>query len=264
MTRYNQLESTEYYHRRYRTYTTRIIWPIILLIIMFILFLCFAKKEITVKTIGQISPKDLLITLQSSNDAEILINRLKENKVVHKGETLLVFNDQERLMEQRKGQLNRDANQQEQTLKLKSLERYATVKAPADGVLHLKNANEKARYLPKGSIIAEIYPELANKTKLDVSFAVPAQQMNNLKVKQKIRFYLEQTGPKPSILNGIIREIDFAPTKVNQKNIYLVRAELKLKKADYDKLRYGLEGKVSVITGRKTWLNYIKDLIVSK
>ncbi|GIC69431.1 hypothetical protein [Fructobacillus tropaeoli] len=85
--------------------------------------------------------------------------------------------------------------------------------------------------------------------------------MNNLKDDQKIRFQANQTGPKPFLLNGVIEHIDDAPIETKQGNVYLIRAKMALKNADYDQIRYGLEGKVSVITGKKTWINYIKSLI---
>lgn len=117
MINHNQLESAEFYQRRYGTFTTKLIWPIVMAIIVIFLFLCFTKKEITVKSIGQIIPQTTLTTIQSSNNSAIIENDLKENKVVHQGDTLIVFNDKDTSINQNNNQqkINR-TNSRLQTL----------------------------------------------------------------------------------------------------------------------------------------------------
>lgn len=360
----DRLESAEFYNRRYGTFTTKLIWPIVVFIVILAVFLCFTKKEITVKSIGQIVPKTTLTTIQSPSNAAIIENNLKENKVVHSGETLLVFNNQEtsinqdnnqqkynrnlnrlqllktyqQSVEQGKSffqtndeygyadqfsdyqsqlndldlsnqesidqinqsdieqteknkkidQTNQSTNQKKTSLKSKALASIhqevqslndsgidlktnqdllnntansSMVKAPITGILHLKSASSKSQYLASGTEVAEIYPELKEKPSLLIQFAVPANQLNELKLNQKIKFQANQNGPKPLLLDGQINQIDEAPTETQQGSVYRVTAQLSLKKIDYDQIRYGLEGKVSVITGKKTWMNYLKDSI---
>ncbi|CAK1230072.1 HlyD family efflux transporter periplasmic adaptor subunit [Fructobacillus fructosus] len=363
----NQLESAEFYNRRYGTFTTKLIWPIMIAVLLTVLFLCFTKKEITVKAVGQIIPQSTLTTIQSANNSVITQNNLKENKVVHRGETLVVFNNQDTTISQINNQqkidrtnrhlqalntfkksveqgknlfttnddygysdyltdyqsqldnLNRsnqegideinqsdaeqknkekkinqsqqEANQKIQSLKAKTLASInqeiqslkdskldlnsnqislvnaannAVLKAPTDGVQHSKGATTNSQYLPSGTEIAEIYPVLNEQTKLEVSFVVPANQINSLKINQKIRFHANQSGPKPLLLNGTINQIDEAPTNTKQGNVYTIRARLMPTQSELEEIRYGVEGTVSIITGKKTWLNYLRELILAK
>lgn len=56
-------------------------------------------------------------------------------------------------------------------------------------------------------------------------------------------------------------KIDSAATKTKEGNVYQITAMLNPKIQDYEQIKYGLSGNVSVIKGKKTWVNYIKDMI---
>ncbi|WP_395317631.1 HlyD family efflux transporter periplasmic adaptor subunit [Fructilactobacillus frigidiflavus] len=135
------------------------------------------------------------------------------------------------------------------------------IKSPASGILHLKNSKYKMSYFPLGTDIAEIYPKLKNNTPLTVEFFIPTYSLNNIKVGQKMKFKGSQQGPKPIFIDGKIKQIDSAATETKQGNFYKVIASINPNHKDYSNIRYGMTGNISVITGKKTWFNYIKDLI---
>ncbi|MBM7618149.1 multidrug efflux pump subunit AcrA (membrane-fusion protein) [Weissella uvarum] len=360
----NQFESSEFYNRRYGTFTTKLIWPIVIGLILLILFMCFTKKEIVVKSVGSIEPEKTLAVIQSPSNNPVTKNNLKEGKHVQKGDTLVEFdkrdpknaetvnnaklnkttaklaalntfkqsvqtnqnlfngNDnygyadqfddyQAQLADlqnssaqehadisagnentQKKNndlyRANQSLTNKESSLKAKTLADINNeisnlqdtnielngqsknidtdmlnqeILAPTNGVLHVPNNKTQTKYLQSGSEIAEIYPNLTANTKLTANFYVPTDKMNGIKTGQKIRFKANQDGPKPLLLKGQITKIDSAETTTKEGSAYQVTAMLNPKKTDYKQVHYGLSGNISVITGKKTWLNYVKDLL---
>lgn len=63
------LQSAEFYKRRYHNFATLLIVPLVCLIIFLIVFLCFAKKEITVISAGEVTPTKIVSVIQSYSDA---------------------------------------------------------------------------------------------------------------------------------------------------------------------------------------------------
>ncbi|GIC69430.1 hypothetical protein [Fructobacillus tropaeoli] len=139
MINHNQLESAEFYQRRYGTFTTKLIWPIVMAIILIFVFLCFTKKEITVKSIGQIIPQTTLTTIQSANNSAIIENDLKENKVVHQGDTLIVFNDKDT-------SINQNNNQQKINRTNSRLQALNTYKQSVEQGKNLFTTNDEYGY----------------------------------------------------------------------------------------------------------------------
>ena len=63
----NLFKSTEFYKRRYHNFATVLTIPLTLLIIFLVLFSLFATKEVTVTSVGQITPTNQpVITLLKS------------------------------------------------------------------------------------------------------------------------------------------------------------------------------------------------------
>lgn len=360
----NQLESSAFYNKRYGTFFTKLIWPFITLIILIIIFICFAKKEIVVKSTGIIEPAKPLAIIQSNSNNPIQKNMLKDGKYVKKGALLVQFESENNQSEKhvtdtqknqnesklenlnilkqsilfgedlfygtdffgyadefhnyqnqleelninsnqtiadinnsdnKKNQKNADiqrANQlltnKKQTLKNKTLaninqeiSRIETssiklnghsesinneilnqqILSPSTGIIHIENDQTKLKYFQNGSKIADIYPKLTNKTHLITNFYIPTNQLNGLKLGQSIRFKANQSGPKPILIKGNIIKISSAEIYKDKKSYYKVTARIDPTKQDYKQLNYGLLGNVTIITGKKTWFNYIKDSI---
>ncbi|KRN78113.1 HlyD family efflux transporter periplasmic adaptor subunit [Weissella minor] len=363
----NLLESSEFYNKRYGTFATKLIWPIVIGLILIVIFMCLTKKEIVVKAVGSIEPKKPLAIIQSSSNNPVKINNLHENKSVTKGDLLIQYDNSDiksnqdlvahkykknyaktqaleiykqsiitgqnlfngtddygyadqyndylaqladintstqqnnsdiRSSDNTQAKKNGDITRSNQsnTEKQKSLQaktladinqqlsdlsdqndqldaeqnnndtqnQSQSIEAPKDGILHVENNNVKTKYLTSGSELAQIYPKLSIDTPLSATFYIPTDKLNGIQNGQKIRFRANQQGPKPLLLTGKIHQIDSAPTSTKQGDAYKVTANLKPTKKQYTKIRYGLTGNISVITGQKTWLNYVKDLLFTK
>lgn len=124
------LESTEFYEIRYRNFSTLIIAPILLLIILCFIFSFLGRKEIIVKGIGEIVPIKSVSKIQSISSNQIVLNNLENNKKVKKNDVLLRY--------------NMDANK----LRLNDLDQQLTeVSLQIDSAYLLKESLEKGKSL---------------------------------------------------------------------------------------------------------------------
>ncbi|TYC49588.1 HlyD family efflux transporter periplasmic adaptor subunit [Weissella muntiaci] len=110
-----------------------------------------------------------------------------------------------------------------------------------------------------------IYPSLEPKTPLTVTFYLPSNKLPGVKVGQKIRYAVNQDLPKPMVINGEIIKIDAVSTEMKTGNYFKIVASIpRQNKNTIKNIRYGSQGKVIVITGKKTWFNYFKDKLLDK
>lgn len=139
------------------------------------------------------------------------------------------------------------------------------VKADSAGILHVLPNVEGLKNIAAGSPIAEIYPNLSQNVKIELAAYIPSSQISAVKIGQKLRFTVQQNLPKAEILSGKITKIDSAPTETKSGlNVYKVQATTTLKQTDLTKIRYGLQGKVTIVIGDKTFFNYYKDKVMGK
>ncbi|HEP3847347.1 TPA: competence protein ComB, partial [Streptococcus pyogenes] len=71
------LESSEFYQKRYHNFSSRIILPILGLLIFLVIFLTFMKKEVTIKSQATVEPVKVLAQIQSISNNTIKINNLQ-------------------------------------------------------------------------------------------------------------------------------------------------------------------------------------------
>jgi len=135
--------------------------------------------------------------------------------------------------------------------------------SPETGTVKLLVDKTKTRYMPQGTNIAQIYPNLAEKPKLKVTFYINTSEITNISKGQLVRYMLSQNNNTKSTLIGHISQIAAHPVTTKQGHFYQVDATLNLKNNDYSTVHYGQEGTVSVITGKSTWFVYLKNKLIS-
>jgi transport protein comB len=69
---------------------------------------------------------------------------------------------------------------------------------------------------------------------------------------------------KQQKLTSTISSIDTTATKTEQGNFFKLEAETKLSDKQSQNLRYGLEGRAVMITGKKTYFQYYVDQFLNK
>lgn len=131
--------------------------------------------------------------------------------------------------------------------------------AGQSGILHVLSSNTRHTFVAKGSEVAEIYPNLSANPEIDVEFMIPADKISGIKKRERVRFRLSKSLSKPIIISGNIRTVDTSATSTKQGNYFKVVASVNLSEDDYKQVKYGTEGTVTIITGKKTWFSYVKD-----
>ena len=85
------LESAEFYHRRYHNAASRVVVPVLLLMVFCIAFSCFGQREITISTRATVEPVQVLAQIQSTSNNPILGNHLSENQKISQGDILVEY-----------------------------------------------------------------------------------------------------------------------------------------------------------------------------
>ncbi|GAB2025128.1 HlyD family secretion protein [Lactovum odontotermitis] len=158
-----------------------------------------------------------------------------------------------------------DTNITDLQTKLKLLSQTSqdgTLKTSSAGILHVLPNILGVKKIPVGTEIAEIYPAFNENSQVKITAYIPASQISAVSTGQKMRFQVQQNLPKPVILTGKVTKIDSAATKDKTGSYYGLEAVITLKKTDLEKVRYGLQGKLTIITGKKTYFNYYKDKVM--
>lgn len=141
----------------------------------------------------------------------------------------------------------------------KQADKYNEIFAENEGILHVFPNVLSNKNIQTGTTIAQIYPPLTNQTSIHLVTYIPSSQISGIKIGQKARFIVQQNLPKTTILTGKIQQIDSAPTLLKDINAYKVTVLVTLNKQTLPYIRYGLEGKITIVTGQKVYFNYYLD-----
>lgn len=372
------LESSEFYSARFRNFSTMIIIPFTILLLVVVIFSFFGKKEITIQGAGTLEALGNNPVIQSTVNGPIEKNYLKEGKYVKKGDTLLIYNnvsiqDKGKLYNSQKEILDRqlaalnllkqgvqdnhdsfgeddefgyrndlksylqqrntyltentmiqdkskndkakqssinnelkkqsgsatsiadfdsskydiEINNQKisdlQSSKLSSIDqeiikikqniselnaninennntnREYKVKAVRDGILHINDEYSESHYISAGANLAQILPVLKNQKTLKVKAYVSTADISSIKVGQKVRFKVTRNVSKPIILTGKIYKISISPVEIGKENYYQIEAKTDIENTNKDLLKYGMQGRMVVITGKTTFFEYYKN-----
>ena len=372
------LESSEFYSARFRNFSTMIIIPFTILLLVVVIFSFFGKKEITIQGAGTLEALGNNPVIQSTVNSPIEKNYLKEGKYVKKGDTLLIYNnvsiqDKGKLYNSQKEILDRqlaalnllkqgvqdnhdsfgeddefgyrndlksylqqrntyltentmiqdkskndkakqssinnelkkqsgsatsiadfdsskydiEINNQKisdlQSSKLSSIDkeiikikqniselnaninennntnREYKVKAVRDGILHINDEYSESHYISAGANLAQILPVLKNQKTLKVKAYVSTADISSIKVGQKVRFKVTRNVSKPIILTGKIYKISISPVEIGKENYNQIEAKTDIKNTNKDLLKYGMQGRMVVITGKTTFFEYYKN-----
>lgn len=84
-------ESTEFYKRRYGSFSVYLLLPMLSLFCFILIFSLYGFKEITVQSVGELVPVTQVIKIQSTSNNDILSHNMRNNEVVEKGQILLTY-----------------------------------------------------------------------------------------------------------------------------------------------------------------------------
>lgn len=294
------LESAEFYNRRYHNFSSRVIFPMSLLVVFTFGFAMFAEKEISLSSKATVEPSRIIANIQSTSNRRMVVNYLEENKQVQRGDLLVQYQEGGDVIqdEANVNQLESFRNHQSKTSNLKnstaqpniglfsqnsstvqeqiaveqddlereigkknqtSLLEKGTIRAQEDGVLYLNPERNQSAVVTEGTLLAKLYPLLDREGKTKLTAYLSSKDIVGIKIGDSVRFTTTNGANGQVRLVSTITSIDTIATRTDQGNFFKIEAETKITQEQAEKLRYGLEGHLQIITGKKSYLRYYLD-----
>ena len=294
------LESAEFYNRRYHNFSSRVIFPMSLLVVFMFGFAMFAEKEISLSSKATVEPSRIIANIQSTSNRRMVVNYLEENKQVQRGDLLVQYQEVGDVIqyEANANQLESFRHHQSKTSNLKnsttqpniglfsqnsstvqeqiaveqddlereigkknqtSLLEKGTIRAQEDGVLYLNPERNQSAVVTEGTLLAKLYPLLDREGKTKLTAYLSSKDIVGIKIGDSVRFTTTNGANGQVRLVSTITSIDTIATRTDQGNFFKIEAETKITQEQAEKLRYGLEGRLQIITGKKSYLRYYLD-----
>ena len=294
------LESAEFYNRRYHNFSSRVIFPMSLLVVFTFGFAMFAEKEISLSSKATVEPSRIIANIQSTSNRRMVVNYLEENKQVQRGDLLVQYQEVGDVIqdEANVNQLESFRNHQSKTSNLKnsttqpniglfsqnsstvqeqialeqddlereigkknqtSLLEKGTIRAQEDGVLYLNPERNQSAVVTEGTLLAKLYPLLDREGKTKLTAYLSSKDIVRIKIGDSVRFTTTNGANGQVRLVSTITSIDTIATKTDQGNFFKIEAETKITREQAENLRYGLEGHLQIIIGKKSYLRYYLD-----
>ena len=161
-------------------------------------------------------------------------------------------------------QVNKDKESLQAQLEQANIRKESTsLYANSNGVLHLNSQIKGESYIPQGTVIGQIYPNLSEAKNVAITYYVNSNYINQLKKQQTVRFTLNTVGKTPTVIKGEIVSLDKAATETKNGNFFKVTAKVNVTSQDRENLTYGMQGKVVSVIAKKTFFNYFKDKLLN-
>ncbi len=294
------LESAEFYNRRYHNFSSRVIFPMSLLVVFMFGFAMFAEKEISLSSKATVEPSRIIANIQSSSNRRMVINYLEDNKQVQQGDLLVQYQELGDVLqdETNASQLENFRDYQSKTSNLKnsvtrgniglssqnsstvqeqidfeqddlevkigeksqtSLLERGTIRAKEDGVLYLNPERNQSAVVTEGTLLAKLYPLLDREGRAKLTAYLSSKDIVGIKIGDFVRFTTTNATNDQVRLVSTITSIDTIATKTDQGNFFKIEAETKITREQAENLRYGLEGHLQIIIGKKSYLRYYLD-----
>lgn len=138
-----------------------------------------------------------------------------------------------------------------------------TLTAPSKGIVHLNSEFEGKNRIPTGTEIAQIFPVITDTREVLITYYVSSDYLPLLDKGQTVRLKLEKIGNHGTTIIGQLQSIDQTPTRTEQGNLFKLTALAKLSNEDSKLIQYGLQGRVTSVTTKKTYFDYFKDKILT-
>lgn len=294
------LESAEFYNRRYHNFSSRVIFPMSLLVVFTFGFAMFAEKEISLSSKATVEPSRIIANIQSTSNRRMVVNYLEENKQVQRGDLLVQYQEVGDVIqyEANVNQLESFRHHQSKTSNLKnstaqpniglfsqnsstvqeqiaveqddlereigkknqtSLLEKGTIRAQEDGVLYLNPERNQSAVVTEGTLLAKLYPLLDREGKTKLTAYLSSKDIVGIKIGDSVRFTTTNGANGQVRLVSTITSIDTIATRTDQGNFFKIEAETKITREQAENLRYGLEGHLQIIIGKKSYLRYYLD-----
>lgn len=291
------LESAEFYHRRYHNFSSRVILPMSFLIVFLFGFSVFAEKEISLSSKATVEPSRIISNIQSASNQRMVVNHMEENKRVQRGELLVqyqkigdeiqpeVYNSQFEMSQDYKNKASGLKNSEVQQkisitsqkpqkqeilgaeLGKNSQSRFleeGVIRAEEDGVLHLNPEIGQSSIVTEGTPLAKLYPLLDREGKTKLTAYLSSKDIMGIQIGDPVRFTTSNDNNNQVLLVSTITGIDTIATRTDQGNFFKIEAETSVTEEEAKNLRYGLEGRLRIMTGKKSYFRYYLDEFLNR
>lgn len=136
--------------------------------------------------------------------------------------------------------------------------------ASEDGVLHLNPETSESTMVAEGTLLAQLYPSLEKEGKTKLTAYLSSKDVARVKIGDSVRYTTTNDAKNQILLDSTITSIDATATKTEKGNFFKIEAETHLTSEQAATLRYGLEGRLQMITGKKSYLRYFWDQFLNK
>ena len=138
------------------------------------------------------------------------------------------------------------------------------ITASEDGVLHLNPETSDSTMVAEGTLLAQLYPSLEKEGKAKLTAYLSSKDVARIKIGDSVRYTTTHDAKNQLFLDSTITSIDATATKIEKGNFFKIEAETDLTSEQAEKLRYGVEGRLQMITGKKSYLRYYLDQFLNK
>ena len=138
------------------------------------------------------------------------------------------------------------------------------ITASEDGVLHLNPETSDSTMVAEGALLAQLYPSLEKEGKAKLTAYLSSKDVARIKIGDFVRYTTTYDAKNQLFLDSTITSIDATATKTEKGNFFKIEAETTLTSEQAEKLRYGVEGRLQMITGKKSYLRYYLDQFLNK
>lgn len=190
-------ESSEFYSYKFKNFSTIIIVPAAILVVLLIIGSFFAVRQNTVTAEGSIEPAKVLNVNASKYQEGQTITRNKKKWTVH---------------------------------------------------------------LDERNNMAHLMPEI-DSNRLRIIVYIPGNQITAIKKGQTAYMSLVNGSGTTDRLTGKVTTVGTYPVSIRGTSAYEVVCSAKTNKKN---LKYGMTGEVSIITGKTTYFEYVKDRVLNK
>ena len=136
------------------------------------------------------------------------------------------------------------------------------IKASSDGILHLNPEVIGQTLITEGTTMAQLYPKLTDEKTIKMVAYLSSKEIVGVTAGQSVRFSGLDDKRQTFHVNGRVSKVAKQARSTKDGNLFQVEAIAQLNAHEARLLRYGLEGKFVLITGRKTYLQYFWDSLV--
>ena len=102
-------------------------------------------------------------------------------------------------------------------------------------------------------MIAQLYPVITQAKKIKLVVYIPSKDVSHIKKGMNMRFTAYDSAK--------VQRMDTSATRTKQGNFFKIEALVSVNTQQAKRLSYGLEGKVTLITHKTTYLNYLLDKV---